>query len=227
VLIVEDEVEIAKLIGLYVEKDGMTATLCETAELALAQSAKIDFDLVVLDLNLPGMDGFEFLRLLRKNSQVPVLILSSRKADEDMILGLGLGADDFVVKPFSPKVLVARVRAHIRRSSESQTGTRNIVRFGPFSFDKEGYALKREGARVQLSPKEFEVLDFLLAKPGTVFSAEAIYKAVWRSPYGDIATVAVHVQRLRKKIEANQLEPLYIRNIHGAGYYFDSDALAQ
>jgi DNA-binding response OmpR family regulator len=225
VLIVEDETQIAELVTVYLAGDSMTATSCETAEAALDEMTKQEFDLVILDLNLPGMDGFEFLRLVRKKSPVPVIILSSRKSDEDLILGLGIGADEFVVKPFSPKVLVARVRAHLRRSFDSKNAGRDILRFGEFIFDREGYALKKDGERIPLSPKEFEVLAFLLAKPGAVFSAEEIYKGVWGTAYGDLTTVAVHVRRLRKKIGDDLLEPKYRKNIHGAGYYFEAGAI--
>jgi DNA-binding response OmpR family regulator len=225
VLVIEDETQIAELISVYLGGEGMTVTTCETAEAALSEMEHTDFELVILDLNLPGMDGFEFLRIFRKKSTVPVLILSSRKTDEDLILGLGIGADEFVVKPFSPKVLVARVRAHLRRAFDTKNEVRKLLRFGAFTFDRDGYALKRDGERVPLSPREFEVLAFLLAKPGTVFSAETIYKNVWGSEYGDIATVPVHVGRLRKKIEDNPLDPRFIKNIHGAGYFFDADAI--
>ena len=165
VLIIEDVKEMADLIRLYLQKEGMDSTICETGEDGLAAFGRNRFDLVVLDINLPGMDGFEFLQRLRKMSAVPVMIVSARDADEDMILGLGIGADEFVTKPFSPKVLVARVRAMLRRATDMKASA-NSVKFGDYVLDIDGYLLKRGGEKVPLSSKEFEVLSFLATHPG-------------------------------------------------------------
>ncbi len=150
ILVIEDVREMADLIGLYLGGDGMEVVSCPTGEEGLDQFRAGRFDLVVLDINLPGMDGFEFLQQLRRESAVPVVIVSARDADEDMVLGLGIGADEFVTKPFSPKVLVARIRALLRRATELRAG--NAVRFGEFVLEPDAYLLQarqREGAPLQ------------------------------------------------------------------------------
>ena len=148
------------------------------------------------------MDGFEFLQRLRKTSAVPVMIVSARDADEDMILGLGIGADEFVTKPFSPKVLVARVRAMLRRTTDLKASP-NSIHFGDFLLDIDGYLLKKGGEKVPLSSKEFEVLAYLATHPGKALTPDTIYADVWRNQFGDVTAVAVYVQRLRKKIESD------------------------
>ncbi len=224
ILIIEDVKEMAELIRLYLQKEGVEAALCETAEAALEQFGKERFDLVVLDINLPGMDGFEFLQRLRKASSVPVMIVSARDADEDMILGLGIGADEFVTKPFSPKVLTARVRAILRRATDLKA-VANSVKFGEFLLDLDGYLLKKGAQKIPLSTKEFEVLALLVTHPGKALSPENIYSQVWSNQYGDITAVAVYVQRLRKKIEADPSAPQYIETVHGMGYRFNRETI--
>lgn len=223
VLIIEDVRELAELVALYLGKDGMETALCETAELALERLEAWTPDLVILDINLPGMDGYEFLGILRKKSAVPVLIVSARDADEDIIAGLGYGADEFVTKPFSPRVLVARARALLRRSQEPGTDSGRTVAFGPYSLDLDTCILKRESSRVPLSVKEFEVLAYLAANPGRPLSPETIYDGVWKNAYGDITAVAVYVQRLRKKIEEDPSNPAYIETVFGMGYRFTAN----
>jgi two-component system response regulator RegX3 len=224
ILIIEDVKEMADLVRLYLQKEGMDAALCETGEAGLEEFAREHYDLVVLDINLPGIDGFEFLQRIRKTSSVPVMIVSARDADEDMILGLGIGADEFVTKPFSPKVLVARVRAMLRRATDLKASP-NSVRFGEYVLDIDGYLLKRAGEKVALSSKEFEVLAYLATHPGKAMTPETIYSEVWRNQYGDITAVAVYIQRLRKKIEADPSAPLFIETVHGMGYRFNAEAI--
>jgi DNA-binding response OmpR family regulator len=224
ILIIEDVREMADLIRLYLQKEGMDAAVSETGEAGLAQFAKEHYDLVVLDINLPGIDGFEFLQRLRKQSAVPVMIVSARDADEDLILGLGIGADEFVTKPFSPKVLVARARAMLRRASDLKVSP-NSVKFGDYVLDIDGYLLRRAGEKVPLSAKEFEVLSYLATHPGKAMSPETIYAEVWRNQYGDITAVAVYIQRLRRKIEADPSAPRFIETVHGMGYRFNAEAV--
>ncbi len=224
ILIIEDVKEMADLVRLYLQKEGMDATLCETGEAGLEEFAREHYDLVVLDINLPGIDGFEFLQRIRKSSAVPVMIVSARDADEDMILGLGIGADEFVTKPFSPKVLVARVRAMLRRATDLKVSP-NCVKFGDYVLDIDGYLLKRGGDKVALSSKEFEVLAYLATHPGKAMTPDTIYGEVWRNQYGDITAVAVYIQRLRKKIEENPSAPVFIETVHGMGYRFNAEAI--
>lgn len=225
VLIIEDELEIAELISLYLKKDGIEAVVSDTGEDGLDHFYRENFDLVVLDLNLPGIDGFEFLQQVRKSSNIPVVIVSSRDSDEDMVLGLGIGADDFVPKPFSPKILVARIRAHLRRFFDYQKHERKILKFGEYTVDIEGFYCERDGVRVPFPPKEMAVLIYLLQHAGTVLTPEQIYTEVWGNAYGDITTVAVHIQRIRKKIENDSSSPRYILTVHGVGYKFNPEVI--
>ncbi|MBN2535693.1 MAG: response regulator transcription factor [Spirochaetales bacterium] len=226
ILIIEDEEDIAQLIGLYLEKEGMEAVLSPTAENGLEQLKKSVFNLVILDINLPGMDGFEFLQIIRKENPIPVIIVSARKADEDLILGLGIGADEFVVKPFSPKVLVARVRALLRRVSNAGE-EKGSIHFGDFSLDPDAYLLFKNDKRIFLTAKEFEVLRFLVLNLGKTFSASQLYEKIWAKKYGDLATVAIHIQRIRKKIEPDPSNPVFIQNVYGAGYMFHTGSNMQ
>ncbi len=222
-LIIEDSREMAELIRMYLEKEGVETVICETAELGLEAFRASPFDLIVLDINLPGMDGFEFLQTLRKDSAAPVVIVSARDTDEDMVMGLGLGADEFVTKPFSPKVLAARVCAILRRVSDMKYVSSNVVRFGEFTLDLDGFILRKGKEKIPLSSKEFEVLSFLATHPGKAFTPEAVYADVWKNRYGDITAVGVYIQRIRKKIEADPANPRYIQTVHGMGYRFGTE----
>lgn len=224
ILVIEDVKEMSDLIRLYLEKEGMETAACETGEEGLAAFAAGSFDLVVLDINLPGIDGFEFLQRLRRTSAVPVMIVSARDTDEDMILGLGIGADEFVTKPFSPRVLIARVRAMLRRQSDLRAGE-NCIRFGEYSLDLDGYLLKRGTEKVPLSTREFEVLACLATHPGKAMNPETIYSEVWKNRYGDVTAVGVYIQRLRRKIEAEPSNPVLIETVHGMGYRFNPEAM--
>ena len=224
ILVIEDVKEMSDLIRLYLEKEGMETAACETGEEGLAAFAAGSYDLVVLDINLPGIDGFEFLQRLRRTSAVPVMIVSARDTDEDMILGLGIGADEFVTKPFSPRVLIARVRAMLRRQSDLRAGE-NCVRFGEYSLDLDGYLLKRGTEKVPLSIREFEVLAFLATHPGKAMNPETIYAEVWKNRYGDVTAVGVYIQRLRRKIEPDPSNPVLIETVHGMGYRFNLEAM--
>lgn len=222
VLIVEDVTELSDLVALYLAKEGMETRQAETAEAALALLPEWTPDLIILDLNLPGMDGFEFLHEFRRTGCCPVLIVSARDADEDIIAGLGYGADEFVTKPFSPRVLTARVRALLRRAQEGTASRESpgTVRFGPYALDTEACVLKKDGQRVPLSAKEYAVLAFLAGNPGRPLSPQSIYAAVWKNAYGDQTAVAVYVQRLRKKLEEDPSNPRFLETVHGMGYRF-------
>jgi len=229
VLIIEDVAELSDLVALYLSKEGMETRQAESGEdaLALLRAEGADAfvpDIVILDINLPGMDGFEFLHEFRKSGGCPVLIVSARDADEDIIAGLGYGADEFVTKPFSPRVLVARVRAMLRRVQDAPApGDGAVVRFGHYAIDLDACVLKRGTERVALSAKEFAVLSFLIANAGKPLGPEAIYAGVWKNAYGDMTAVAVYIQRLRKKIEDDPAAPRYIETVYGMGYRFVLD----
>jgi len=225
VVIIEDIKEMSDLIGLYLKREGMAATVFDNAEDALVYLKTAQPDLVLLDINLPGMNGFEFLKIYHKLSDCPVLIVSARDADEDIIMGLGYGADEFVTKPFSPKVLVARIKALLRRSHGDSTPQKNTISFGPFTLYTESCMLKKEDEKIHLSAREYDILRYLIDTKGKPSTPEEIYRNVWNSEFGDLTAVAVYVQRLRKKIEDNPATPLYIETVHGMGYRFSTSCI--
>lgn len=226
VLIIEDEKELAELVQLYLSKEGIQTSWADSAEKGLSLLSDDIFDLIILDINLPGMDGFEFLQQFRYKNKIPVIIVSAREADEDIIMGLGIGADEFVTKPFTPRVLTARVRALLRRSKQFSAEKRLTYRFDDFVLDYEAYVLKKDNNLVALSTREFEVLRFLIHSAGDVFSPDDIYESVWDQEFGDVTAVAVYIQRIRKKIEPDYHNPVYIKTIHGKGYRFEREVLS-
>jgi two-component system response regulator RegX3 len=225
ILIIEDVVDLADVVARYLAKEGFEVTHKENAEDALVVLESWEADLVILYINLPGMDGFEFLEKFRKKKNTPVLILSARTAEEDQITGFGIGADEFITKPFSPRLLTARVRALFRRMEglhEKDEGCR--FPFGPFVLATDACALKKAGKIIPLSVKEYAILAFLAGNTGKFFSPEAIYDAVWKGLYGDLMTVAVHIQRIRKKIEADPANPVWLVTVRGMGYKLNAAA---
>ncbi len=180
----------------------------------------------MLDLNLPGVDGFEFLKRFRKSFSAPVIIVSARDADEDIINGLGDGADEFITKPFSPKVLVARIKAIMRRSQGAAAPSDSTFSFGEYLLDYNSFTLKRivpgvpRPERVPLSAKEYDVLVCLISHIETPMTPEQIYAEVWKTEFGDLSAVAVYIQRLRKKIEKDPSRPQFLKTVFGMGYCF-------
>jgi two-component system response regulator RegX3 len=222
ILIIEDEKELADIVAVYLGKEGFAVRSVETAESGFALLETWKPELIILDINLPGMDGFEFLGKLRRENAIPVMIVSARDDDEDLIAGLGGGADEFVTKPFSPKVLAARVRAlfrRIRNIDGAETG--RVCRFGSFTLDYDSCVLKKGGKLIPLSAKEYGCLAFLSRNPEKPLSPEAIYSGVWKNDYGDLTAVAVYIQRLRKKIEEDPANPVYVETVRGMGYRFN------
>ncbi len=229
IYIIEDEESISKLISLYLTKEKMDSKAFFNAEDALKELKDgKQPNLIILDLNLPGMSGFDFLEELKTiyNKEIPsVMILSARDSDEDIIKGLGYGADEFVTKPFSPGVLMARIKANLRRQSFALEKMEDYIQFGNFTLLLGSCVLKKNGQKVSLSSKEYEVLEFLVKNAGQVISPERIYQNVWKVEYGDITAVAVYIQRLRKKIEENPSDCKYIKTDFGKGYIFSDDAV--
>ena len=223
ILIIEDVPEMAELIKMYMENAGFEVSAFETAETALeALKTASAPDLVLLDLNLPGMSGLEFLKNFRSNykATIPVIIVSARDADEDIITGLGYGADEFVTKPFSPKVLVAKVKSKLDRLIATEASVEETITFGPYTLLCNSCVLKKGSEKIPLSTKEYEVLEYLVRHDGEPLNPETIYDNVWKVAYGDITAVAVYIQRLRKKIEDDPAHPKYITTIFGMGYKF-------
>lgn len=228
IFIIEDVPEMASLIAMYIEKADMQAFSYSTAEAALSEMKTTgEPDCLILDLNLPGMSGFDFLTRIRRDFRptVPVVIVSARDADEDVIKGLGIGADEFVTKPFSPRVLVARIQAHLRRMTVSSAAAEESVRFGDYVLLLDSNVLKNGGRKIQLSVKEYAVLEYLIQNAGTSLSPEKIYTKVWKTQFGDMTAVAVYIQRLRKKIEKDPSNPMFIKTDFGKGYFFPKEAI--
>lgn len=228
IFIIEDVPEMASLIAMYVEKADMQAFSYSTAEAALSEMKTTgEPNCLILDLNLPGMSGFDFLTRIRRDFRptVPVVIVSARDADEDVIKGLGIGADEFVTKPFSPRVLVARIQAHLRRMTVSSAAAEESVRFGDYVLLLDSNVLKNGGRKIQLSVKEYAVLEYLIQNAGTSLSPEKIYTKVWKTQFGDMTAVAVYIQRLRKKIEKDPSNPMFIKTDFGNGYFFPKEAI--
>jgi len=229
ILIVEDTRELAELYALYLNREGFECRIAPDAEsgLPLALARENGWNLIVLDINLPGMDGFEFLERLRKSSMIPGMILTAREAEEDVIHGLGVGADDFVTKPCPPRVLAARVRAYIRRAQVPASGKEGTIwRFGPYELDAEALFLTKNGIPISLSPREFGILQTLIDARGKSFTPEELYDKVWGQNFGDVSAVGVYIQRLRRKIEDDPAMPRYIQTQYGLGYRFNPETIA-
>lgn len=228
IYIIEDVPEISSLISMYLTKAEMNTKVFATAEEALEELKVAALpDLFILDLNLPGMSGFDFLKQINEeyHERLPVIIVSARDADEDIIKALGYGADEFVTKPFSPKVLVARVQAYLRRLAVASAQAEEVIKFGEYILLLNSNVLKRGTVKIPLSVKEYAVLEFLLKNAGSTLTPEKIYQGVWKSNFGDVTAVAVYIQRLRKKIEPDPANPIYIKTDFGNGYEFDKDRL--
>lgn len=225
ILLVEDDNDIADLIALYLRRDQYEVEVAASGEAALEQLHVKPWDLFVLDVNLPGIDGFRVLEEIRTRSNAPVIVVTARADDADAIYGLGAGADEYVTKPFSPKVLVARVRAMLRRAADTTGEPTSRFYFDDFVLDTDSCSLERDGKQIPIPRKEFDLLCYLVRNAGTPHTPSEIYEEVWETPYGDLASVAVHIQRLRRRIEANPRSPRYICTQRGYGYLFDRDTL--
>lgn len=229
IYVIEDEEDISKLICMYLSKSLMESKPFYNAEDALSalKSDKMP-DLIILDLNLPGMSGFDFLQNIKQtyNTKMPsVMILSARDADEDIIEGLGIGADEFITKPFSPSVLVARIKANLRKKMIITANAEESINFGEFTLLLNSCVLKKENTKIPLSTKEYKVLEFLVKNAGRILSPEEIYKNVWEVEFGDLTAVAVYIQRLRKKLEKDITSCEYIKTEFGKGYIFNKEKI--
>ena len=224
ILIVEDEVAIADLEKDYLELSGFEVEIENDGRRGLDRALKEDFDLYILDLMLPEVDGFEICRQIRENKNTPILMVSAKKDGIDKIRGLGLGADDYVTKPFSPSELVARVKAHLARYERlisSNAPENDIVEIRGIRIDKTARRVWVNGEEKQFTTKEFDLLTFLAENPNHVFTKEELFREIWdMESIGDIATVTVHIKKIREKIEMNTNKPQYIETIWGVGYRF-------
>lgn len=224
IMVVDDELELAELIKDYLEEEKYSVVISNDGKEAIELFRLHQPQLVVLDIMLPGLDGMEVCRTLRSESNVPIIMLSAKKAEVDKILGLGLGADDYVVKPFSPGEVIARVKAQLRRYNmlSHSDNQKEFLRFGELEVDLKGYTVRLSGILIEFSAKEFEVLRFLVLHPGQVLTREQIFENVWGyNEFGDLNTVTVHIKKIREKIESDLSNPQYIKTVWGVGYRFD------
>ena len=226
ILVVDDEQEIAELVRDYLRAEGFEVLLAADGVEAMEMYRSGGIQMAILDIMLPKKDGHEVCRLIRAESAIPILMLSARQSDVDKILGLGLGADDYVTKPFSPGELVARVKSHLRRYREmsgGQDSKSRVLRYGDLVIDPDSYVARIEQREVSLSAREFELLHFLAVKPGRVYTRDQIFDNVWGiDDMSDLNTVTVHIRKIREKIEINPSSPKYIKTVWGVGYKFDA-----
>ncbi len=220
ILIVDDEPTIREVVEQYLSREGYRTTVASNGEEAVALST--DADLVVLDLMLPKMDGLEVCRQIRSTRDVPIIMLTAKSEEIDKLVGLGIGADDYLTKPFSPRELVARVAAVLRRSRTAPQQVGDIVRAGGLRINPQLRTVERDGSPIELTAREFELLHFLASHSGQVFTREQLLDQVWDYHFpGDTSTVTVHIRRLREKIEPDPVRPSYVKTVWGVGYKVD------
>ncbi|MCL2753222.1 MAG: response regulator transcription factor [Defluviitaleaceae bacterium] len=225
ILVVDDEKNIVDIVAFNLHKEGYDVAVARDGAFALEAFEKENPDLVILDIMMPKMDGFEVCKKIREKSQVPIIMLTAKAEEVDKVLGLELGADDYVVKPFGVRELLARVKANLRRKEPPQTAAEsNILHFGDITIDIGKYEVCRGDEALDLTHREYELTKFLAANNGQVFSREQLLEKVWGYEYfGDVRTVDVTIRRLRAKIEENPESPKYILTRRGVGYYFKAE----
>jgi two-component system alkaline phosphatase synthesis response regulator PhoP len=224
ILVVDDDENLRRLVAAYLESEGYEVEQAADAEAAFQRVEKHEPDLILLDLMLPGLSGLEVARRLRTKRPVPILMLTARGSEDDMLQGFAAGADDYLVKPFSPKVLVARVRAILRRSGAGlQEEEEKALTVGSISIDRRTREVRVEGREVELTTTEFDLLRVLAEHPGWVYSREELLESVWGYNYlGDSRLVDVHIANLRKKIGDDPADPQFVRTVRGVGYKLQS-----
>lgn len=224
ILIIEDELAIAELEKDYLELSGFEVEVETDGYLGYSKALEKDYQLIILDLMLPGMDGFEICKKIREEKNIPIIMVSAKKDDIDKIRGLGMGADDYMTKPFSPSELVARVKAHLSRY-ERLVGLgikeNDVIEIRGLKIDKTARRVFMDGDERIFTTKEFDLLTFLAQNPNHVYTKEELFREIWdMESIGDIATVTVHIKKIREKIEVNTSKPQYIETLWGVGYRF-------
>ncbi|HAG10309.1 MAG TPA: DNA-binding response regulator [Desulfotomaculum sp.] len=224
ILVVDDEEHIVELVRFNLEREGFEVIASGDGDAALKKVSSEQPDLIILDLMLPGQDGLSVCRILRSDPNtrgIPVIILSARTEEIDRILGLEMGADDYVTKPFSPRELVARVKARLRRDAKTQDSLSGQFARGPMVIDPERFSVTVNGIKYDLTPKEFDLLYILAREPGRVFSREYLLERIWGYDYiGDSRTVDVHIRHIRQKLEQVSESPQFVETVRGVGYRF-------
>ncbi|MGP4075359.1 response regulator transcription factor [Halobacillus sp. K22] len=225
ILIVEDEFEIADLVRDYLMMEGYEVTHAKDGQEGLALFQKENPTLTVLDLMLPKLDGMELCRLIRSRSMTPIIMMTAKKSETDKIIGLGIGADDYITKPFSPSELVARIKAQLRRYrhfSQHAPLHQDILTFGDLTIDAKEYKVLMKDHPIELSAREFQILHLLASHEGQVFTKEQLFDKVWGYDHmGDFNTLMVYMRKLREKIESDPSNPIFLRTVWGVGYKFD------
>lgn len=224
ILIIEDEEAIADLEKDYLELSGFEVEVANDGEVGLKKAMEEDYNLIILDLMLPGIDGFEICRTVRDEKNTPIIMVSAKKDDIDKIRGLGLGADDYMTKPFSPSELVARVKAHLARYERligSTVEENKVIEIRGLKIDTTARRVWVNGEEKTFTTKEFDLLTFLASHPNHVYTKDELFSEIWdMESIGDIATVTVHIKKIREKIDFNTSKPQYIETIWGVGYRF-------
>jgi two-component system response regulator RegX3 len=225
ILVVEDEASFSEALAYLLGREGFDVVLADTGTKAIEEFDRIGADLVLLDLMLPGLSGTEVCKQLRQRSAVPIIMLTAKDSEVDKVVGLELGADDYVTKPYSSRELVARIRAVLRRNSDlgEDVADSGILTVGPIRLDSERHVISINGTTAQFPLKEFELLEFLMRNSGRVLTRTQLIDRVWGSDYvGDTKTLDVHIKRLRAKIEEDPANPVYIQTVRGLGYKMES-----
>ena len=224
ILVVEDEASFSEALSYVLGKEGFEVTVADTGDGAIAAFDKTGADLVLLDLMLPGLSGTEVCKQLRARSNVPIIMLTAKDTEVDKVVGLELGADDYVTKPYSKAELVARIKAVLRRQGDSESGEGSLISAGPVKIDVERHQVKINEELISLPLKEFELLEFLMRNSGRVLTRSQLIDRIWGGDYyGDTKTLDVHIKRLRSKIEADPANPVLIQTIRGLGYKLENN----
>jgi DNA-binding response OmpR family regulator len=229
ILIADDEVQIAELIELYLEKDNVRVIKAENGIEAWNMLEANKVDLAIIDIMMPGMDGYQLIRKIRTKYSIPVIMLSAKTSDSDKILGLDLGADDYIAKPFNPLEVVARVQAQLRRffrlnPQAGGAGDSRLMKIGDLTLDEDGGAAYKGGQQLPLTQTEFKMLAFLMRNADRVMTKKQIFESVWEAAwYADDGTIMVHISNLRDKIESDSRQPVYLKTIRGLGYKFEKN----
>ncbi|GAA0116557.1 response regulator transcription factor [Clostridium sp. CTA-19] len=221
ILLIEDDIAISEMVENYLRKEGFNITTAFDGEEGLVKFLNNSFDLIILDIMMPKLDGMEVMRIIREKSVIPILIMSAKDSDVDKAIGLGLGADDYIAKPFSMVELSARIKAMIRRATQYDKNDEkeDIINVNDITIDLNSYVVTKKGVIIQLTSKEFNILKLFISNPNRVFTKAQVYNFIWNDDYfGDDNVINVHMRRLREKIEDNPSEPKYIKTLWGIGY---------
>jgi DNA-binding response OmpR family regulator len=223
ILLIEDDIAISEMVENYLKKEGFNITTAIDGEEGVDKFLNNPFDLIILDIMLPKLGGMEVMKIVREKSLIPILIMSAKDSDVDKAIGLGLGADDYIAKPFSLVELSARIKASIRRANQYAKNDKkeevNIINVNDINIDLKNYSVSKKDVKLQLTSKEFDILKLFISNPNRVFTKAQIYSSIWNDDYfGDENVINVHIRRLREKIEDKPSEPKYIKTLWGIGY---------